>query len=130
MATPAAIITHGNIPSDITLLDEPNMLVQSLTITPSRTKKEYRGANRATQGLEYTDPKLSFQFEAYVSSRAGLCTQHPGTEVTSLANFSAAHFGFDPADGILVYEDPSSRQNLEDPEMINFSVLHYPFVTN
>lgn len=128
MATPAEIITHGNIPTDITLLDEPNMLVQSLVTTPTRTKKEYRGANRATQGIEYSDPKLQFQFEAYVSTRTGLCDQHPGTEVTSLLNFAAARFGFDPSDGIMVYEDPSSRQNLEDPEMINFTVTHFPFV--
>lgn len=129
MPTPAEIITHGNIPTDITLEDEPNMLVQSMVTTPARTKKEYRGANRATQGIEYTDPKLTFQIEAYVSTRAGLCDTHPGTEVASLTNFASARFGFDPADGIMVYEDPSSRENLENPEMITFSVVHYPFIT-
>jgi hypothetical protein len=129
MPTPSAIITHGNIPSDITLLDEPNMLVQSLTITPAREKKEYKGANRAVQGLEYSNPTMSFNFEAYISNAAGLCDQHPGTEVASLLNFASARFGFDPADGVMVFEDPSTAQGLEDPERITFTVVHYPFVT-
>lgn len=128
MPTPTALITHGNIPSDITLLDEPDMLVQSLTVTPTRTKKEYRGANRATQGIEFTDPKMSFAFEAYVSERTGLCDQHPGTVVTELLNFAGGRYGFAPADGVMIFEDPSSTQNLQDPETISFTVWHYPFV--
>jgi len=129
MPTPSALLTHGNIPTDINLLDEPNMLVQSLTITPGREKKEYKGANRAVQGLEYSNPTLSFAFEAYISNYTGLCDQHPGTTVASLLNFASARFGFDPADGLMVFEDPSTRHGLEDPEMINFTVFHYPFVS-
>ena len=105
------------------------MLIQSLTITPAREKKEYKGANRAIAGLEYLNPTLTFAFEAFVSERTGLCDTHPGTAVVSLANFAATRFGFDPAVGTLVFEDPSATQNLTDSESINFTVAHYPFVT-
>lgn len=129
MPTPTALITHGAIPEDITLLDEPDMLVQSLTVTPAREEKTYKGANRAVQGIEYTNPTITFAFEAYISERTGLCDTHPGTAVTSLLNFDAARFGFDPADGVMVYKDPSTTQDLENPETINFTVQQFPFVT-
>lgn len=106
------------------------MLVQSLQITPAREKKEYKGANRCVQGIEYLNPTMSFAFEAFISESTGLCNTHPGTEVAELLNFSAARFGFDPVDGIMVYEDPSTTQNLSDPETISFTVVHYPFTTN
>ncbi len=126
----AALISHGNIPEDITLVDEPNMLVTSLETTPRRTKREYLGANRAVGGVEFTNPILSFAFQGYVSSRTGFCDTHPGTEVTELANYDAARFGFDPSEGTLVYEDPSSTQNLEESETIAFTIVQYPFVVN
>jgi hypothetical protein len=129
MPTPAARIVHGNLPNDVSLIDEPDMLVQSLTVTPSREKKEYKGANGAVQGIEYKNPLITLAFNAFISDRVNLCDQHPGTTVASLANFSAARFGFDPSDGIMVFEDPSTTQNLEDPETITFSVVQYPFVT-
>ena len=122
-------IVHGNLPDLSDFTDEPNMLVQSLTVTPARTKTAYKGANRCVQGLEYTDPICTFAFDAYVSTRAGLSDTHPGTEVSELANFEAARFGFDPADGIMVYEDPSSTCTLDAPETVKFNVVHYPFVT-
>lgn len=129
MPTPAARIVHGNLPEDISLLDEADMLVQSLTITPAREKNEYKGANRCVQGVEYLNPTISFAFEAFISERTGLCDQHPGTAVSELANFAAARFGFDPSDGVMVFEDPSTVQNLQDPETISFTVVQYPFVT-
>jgi hypothetical protein len=122
-------ISYGNLPADVSLLDEPNMLVQSLVTTPSRTKTSYKGANRCTAGLEFTDPLLTFAFDAFVSTRTGLSEAHPGSQVVELANFDAARFGFDPAEGILVYEDPVSTQNLDNPEAIKFNVVHYPFIT-
>jgi hypothetical protein len=121
-------IVYGTLPADSEILDEPDLLVQSLTTTPAREKKAYKGGNRATQGLEYIDPILSFSFDAIVSERTGLADQHPGTEVTELANFAGSRFGFDPADGIMIFEDPSCEQNTTDPEMVKFTVVHYPFV--
>jgi hypothetical protein len=123
-----ARIVYGVLPADSEILDEPDLLVQNLTTTPSRTKKAYQGGNRATQGLEYVDPLLTFAFDAIVSERTGFADQHPGTLVLELANFAGSRFGFDPADGIMVFEDPSCEQNTSDPEMLKFSVVHYPFV--
>jgi hypothetical protein len=129
MALPLARIVHGNLPADITLLDEPNMLVQSLNIKPMREKKEYKGANRCVQGVEYINPTINFTFNAYISAAAGLCIQHPGTAVASLLNFAAVRFGFDPTNGVMIYEDPSTTQDLNNPETITFTVIQYPFVT-
>jgi hypothetical protein len=124
-----ARIVHGNLPADIGLLDEPDMLVQSLTINPTREKKEYKGANRAVGGVEYLNPMISFVFNAYISERTGLCDTHPGTVVTELLNYADARFGFDPAEGLMVYEDPSTTQDLNNPETITFSVFQYPFIS-
>ncbi len=47
-----AIIQHGTLPDSATLVDEANLLVTSLTVTPTREIKEYKGAsNRAVQGV-------------------------------------------------------------------------------
>lgn len=124
----AAILQYGTLPADGTLLDEADLLVQSLTITPAREKKLYKGPNRATRGVSLTDPLLTFAFNAYVGTAAGLAIQHPGTIVSSLANFAGAIHGFDPAQGILLYEEPSTELTNEDADMVKFNVVHYPFV--
>ena len=123
-----AIIQYGSLPADGTLVDEPNLLVQSLSVKPAREKKEYKGFNRAAQGLSYTNPTLALDFKAYVATAAGLAIQHPGTQVTELANYAAARHGFDPTQGILIYEDVSDDFSNEDADMVNFTVMHYPFV--
>lgn len=129
MAEPAVKITYGNLPADVSLLNEPNMIVKSLTITPARTKSEYKGISRCIEGLEYTNPILTFAFDAWVSARIGLAHAHPGSEVTALANFSGTLFGFDSSVGTMVYEDPASSSDQDNPESIKFNVVHYPFVT-
>ncbi len=129
MPTVTAILQYGTLPADSALVDEANLLVQSLTVTPAREKKTYKGAaTRATQGVSYTDPTITFDFDCYVGTAAGLATQHPGTLVTELANFAAARHGFDPADGIMVYEDPSDEFSNDDPDKVKFKVVQYPFV--
>lgn len=130
MPTVDAIIEHGAIPSGGGLVDESDLLVQSLTITPRREKKAYKGGNKATQGLQYTDPTISFQFKAIVSDASGLADEHPGTAVASLLNFASERHGFDPADGTMVYEDPSTELDVENADMVNFTVVNYPFVAS
>ncbi len=125
----AAIIQHGNLPANISIINEPNMIVQDLAITPQREEKRYKGvASRATEGLQYTDPTIVFQFKAIVSALNGLCDQHPGSAVASLDNFATPIHGFDPAQGILVYKDPSRQFNTDDPLMVDFTVEGFPFV--
>lgn len=129
-----AIIAHGVIPATAALLDEPNLLIQSLTITPQRTEQRFRGPNRATQGITETDPVMDFAFSAIITAQAGLATQQPGTLCTGLANFvtgatpSTVIHGFDEEDGILVYRDPSRSLDTENPDTLNFTVTHFPFV--
>lgn len=123
-----AIIKHGNLPGTEALVDEPNMLVQSLSIKATREEKKFKGANKATQGVLETDPTLTFEFKAIISEYAGLIEQNPGTAVDELANFSAAIHGFDPAEGTMIYKDPSRDMDNENPDMINFTVEHLPFV--
>jgi hypothetical protein len=125
---PEAIIKHGNLPATGGLVDEPNMLVQSLSIKAEREEKMFKGANKATQGVLETDPKLTFEFKAIISEYAGLCDEHPGAAVAELANFAAGIHGFDPEDGTMIYKDPSRDMDNENPDMVNFSVLHLPFV--
>ena len=123
-----AIISHGIIPGTGTLLDEPALLVQSLTITPQRTEQRYKGPNRATQGLTYTDPVMDFAFTGIISEATGLAIQEPGTLVASLANFAAVTHGFDEEDGVLVFRDPSVAKDTDNPDTISFTVTHFPFV--
>lgn len=124
-----AIIQWGSLPETASLVDEANILIQSLTITPKREEKRYKGAStRATEGISLTDPTLTFAFKAYVATETGLAIQHPGTQVTELANFAAAIHGFDPTQGMMIYKDPSRELTIEDPDMISFTVEHLPFV--
>ena len=123
-----AIIKHGNLPATDSLVDEPNMLVQSLSIKGQREEKMFKGANKATQGVLETDPKLTFEFKAIISEYAGLCEQNPGTQCTELANFAADIHGFDPTEGMMIYKDPSRDLDTENPDMLSFTVLHLPFV--
>ena len=111
-------------------MDEPNLLVQSLAIKATREEKKFKGANKATMALLETDPILTFDFKAIISAYEGLADQNPGTAVTELANFAATIHGFDPSDGTLVYKDPSRDMDNDNPDMVNFSVVHFPFVVD
>jgi hypothetical protein len=123
-----AILAHGIIPGTGTLVDEPDLLVQNLTITPQRTETRYKGPNRATQGITETDPIMDFAFTAIISEMQGLADQEPGTVVANLANFAAETHGFDEEDGILLYRDPSRTLDTENPDQVSFTVTHFPFV--
>jgi hypothetical protein len=123
-----AIITRGNIPDNGTLVDEPALLVQSLTITPAREKKTFKGAtNKAIAGIQYTNPTITFAFSCIISEETGLAAEHPGNLVTELANFAGDLHGFSAEDGIMVFEDPVRKLDTENPDMLDFSVVQYPF---
>ena len=130
MPSVTAILNYGALPDIVTMVDEANILIQSLTVTPKREEKRYKGAaTRATEGISMTDPTLTFAFKAYVSAEVGLSIQHPGTQVATLANFAGATYGFSPSDGIMLYKDPSRELSIDNPDMISFTVEHLPFVT-
>ena len=133
MPAVAALIQHGNIPSS-TLLDEsnsstPDILVQSLTITAARDEKAYLNASGTTFGLEYRNPTITFAFDGYLSNKTlGLANQHPGTEVTTLANFTVLTYGFDPNDGTMIFMDPNRTETNTEMAKTTFSVKQYPYV--
>jgi hypothetical protein len=123
-----AIIAHGNVPGAGTLVNEPNLLVQNLTVTPQRTETRFKGPNRATQGITETDPVMDFAFSAIVSTNAGLADGHPGTQVIELENFKGQMHGFHPLEGTLIFRDPSKQKDTENPDQVSFTVTHFPFV--
>lgn len=121
------------------MLDEVGFAVKSLTITPSRTKKTYKGASGATFALRFIDPLITFSFtgmRAPFAPPAGtppvdaqnIGWKHPGTGVDSLLNFAAEYRGYDPTLGVLIYEEPEDTFNGEDPAETTFDVVQYPFV--
>lgn len=128
-----ALIQHGNIPLS-SLEDEsnaltPDILVQSLTITASRDEKAYLNAAGATFGLEYRNPTITFAFDGYLSNKTlGLANKHPGTAVTTLANFTVLTYGFDPNDGTMIFMDPNRTETNTEMAKTTFSVKQYPFV--
>jgi hypothetical protein len=121
-----AFVQHGTLASSA-LLDEPNVLVTSLTVTPAREEKLYKFGG-VTKVARYIDPIISFAFSGIIKALAGLSDQHPGTSITSLANFAANRHGFDPADGVIVYKDPSTEETGDDPTQISFTATQYPFI--
>jgi hypothetical protein len=122
-----AIIIHGDL-ANLGVVDEADLLVQSLTITPGREKQSWKGANLSIKALRYTNPTLEFKFNAIIGTAAGLANQHPGTAVLSLANFTGNIYSFDSARGVMVFEDASRSLSLESPGETEFTVTHYPFV--
>lgn len=122
-------IDHGSI-ADCEPVDEPGVLVNSLTITPTREKQEFKNAAGCVRALRFKNPTISFDFDGYIDTLlvTDLSELHPGTAVASLANFAGVIHGFDPADGVLVYEDPSRELTNEDACKTKFKVTQYPFV--
>lgn len=124
-----AIIQYGENIENSALVDEPFLLVQSLKITPSREKQTWKRANTlAISMIRYTNPMITFAFNAIVSEINGFANQHPGTLVVSLANFAGNVYEFDPDEGIMVFEDPSRDLALENPMETDFNVVQYPFI--
>lgn len=125
-------IDHGNFASGTGCdpVDEPGVLVNSLTIAAAREKKLVKGADSCTHGIRFQDPTLTFSFDGYISSTGAddLSNLHPGTAVASLANFNEVIHGFDPTDGVMVIEDPSRQLSSEEICKTTFSIVQYPMV--
>lgn len=123
-----AVLQWGDLPTDV-MLDEPSLSVKSMTRKATRTKKAYKNASGATNGIRYIDPIFTFSFTAVPSAQADMADQHPGTQVVSLLNFTEEIHGFDPSVGTLIYEDPEDSFAQEDPWEVKFDVVQYSFIT-
>ena len=109
----------------------PYLLVQSLTISGAREERRYKGANRATQYLEFSDPILDMAFDAYVLSLDDLATSHPGTVYsTPPSNYRENFHGFSSADGQIVYLDPVTTGSVEEMRKVAFTTRQFPFVAD
>jgi hypothetical protein len=123
-----AIIQHGALPTT-KFVDEPDLLLQSLTIAPQRTEGRYRGPNKATQVLTYSDPGTDLQFSGIIKNVNRLANRGPGAAVWALANYAFETHGFDPADGMMIYRDPARNLTSDEtPDSVDFTVSHLPFV--
>lgn len=129
MPAPDAIILYGDI-EESSLVDEPNLLVQSMTFNATRERRDYKGGEGYIKGIQYRNPMLSISFRAFISTAAGLAVAHPGSEVTELANFESTTHGFDPSVGILVLEDPTTERDTENADQISGTIMHFPFITS
>lgn len=125
-----SVIEHGTFPDIDLPVNEPNLLVNSVSFKAAREKKEFKGADsKAVERVRLTNPILTISIDAFISTQAGLAAMHPGKEVTAgLENFSSAWREFDPTDGVLVFGDPEDEANLDDMVKTKFDVMHYPYV--
>jgi hypothetical protein len=129
MPAVAAIIEHGSIPV-AGLVDETSLLLQSLTKSGTREPREYLNAAGSVHGIEERNPKLSYNYDAFITNYAsGFPSFHPGQEVMSLANFQSATLGFVPGDGTLVFRDPTITESNSEAAKMTFTVVQYPFVS-
>ena len=131
MPAPQEVYIHGT-DGAYDLKDEPevnpSVLVETFSAKATRERIEYRNRNRAFRKLKYVNPLLVMAFAGYIGQYTGLAIQHPGTQVTSLANFQAERLGFDPTVGTMILEDPENELSLEDDAKTKFNVVHAPFV--
>jgi len=120
--------------TDGDIVVEIGILVNSLTVSATREKKVFKGTNGSTAGLRFQDPLLTFDFDGYLAALGAddpedsIAHAHPGTSVGAIANYTGAIYGFDPADGILVLEDPSRQLSNEELGKATAKIVQYPFV--
>ena len=122
-----AIIEHGARPA-YDLSDETGVLVQKLSIKPTREYVERKNSQRMVAYVRAENPRISFDFSGIIvgDSATGFADQHPGTAITALANFQGAIHGFAPTDGKIIYKDPTRELSDTDEPQVNFSAEMFP----
>ena len=122
-----AIIEHGARPA-YDLSDETGVLVQKLSIKPTREYVERKNSQRMVAYVRAENPRISFEFSGIIvgDSATGFADQHPGTAITALANFQGAIHGFSPTDGKIIYKDPMRELSDTDEPQVSFSAEMFP----
>ena len=125
-----AIIEHGARPA-YDLRDETGVLVQKLSIKPTREYVERKNSQRMVAYVRAENPRISFEFSGIIvgDSATGFADQHPGTAITALANFQGAIHGFSPTDGKIIYKDPTRELSDTDEPQVSFSAEMFPGIT-
>ncbi len=129
MAT-QALITVGTLANTAFPSDEANMLVQSVTLTPAKTKTEYKGANAkgGVVAVQYRTATAKLALDGFLTSFAGFAVQEIGTDCATHVNLTAigtaAGIVISAAD--LLFEDPVISGTNEESIKLSFSMMVYP----
>jgi hypothetical protein len=128
MPAPPARVDYGTFTAS-DAVNEPNLLVQTVTATSSKEEKWWKDITSDADVLGRASNRgLGYAIKAYVKTVAGFVTQAIGTTVASLQNFATAHRGFDPASGIMIFDEPVDTFNIGDLRQCDFTVKHKPYV--
>jgi hypothetical protein len=128
MAAPTARIDKGTFTRS-NGVNEANIHIESIDFAPTRTETFYQDIATGADVIgHYDNPSATWSFSGMVTTVAGFATQHPGTAVTTLANFSAEVAGCDPAEGIMIFKDPTHKWSPGKPRELSWAVLWKPLM--
>lgn len=123
-------IEHGTLPA-LPLVDETALYVQNLDLGPTREKREIKGGNAAVKALRFVNPIFRWVFSGVASAFSGLTDTHPGTKIVGgLSNYASSRYGFDPSEGMTIYEDPGTTLSAESEPQVTFTAVQYPLLTS
>jgi len=122
-----AIIEHGARPA-YDLADESGVLVNKLSIKPTREYVERKNSQRMVAYVRAENPRITFEFSGVIvgEGASGFADQHPGTAITALANFQSAIHGFSPTEGRIIYKDPTRELSDTDEPQVSFTAEMFP----
>lgn len=128
MAAPASRVDYGTF-TDSSCVNETNLLIQSVTATSAQERKFYKDITTDCDVIGRTaNRSLTWAIKGYVKAVSGFVTQAIGTTVSTLANFASAFRTFDPATGLMIFDDPVDSWQVGDLRDCSFSVLHKPYI--
>lgn len=131
MAT-QALITAGTLASTAFPADEANMLVQSATLTPTKEKREYKGANAkgSVVAVQWRNPTATLAIDGYLTALAGFAVQEIGTSISTHVNWTniGTAAGITVADADAYFEDPVISATNDEQMKLSFKMMLYPSI--
>jgi hypothetical protein len=128
MSAPAARIDKGTFTRS-NGANETGLHVESITFTSTREEVFYPSIVNGCDVIgDYANPSGEWKIDGIVKAVSDFATQHVGSAVTSLANFAAETAGCDPAQGVMIFKDPSHSWTPKKPRTLSFGVLWKPFI--
>lgn len=127
MAAPTALYDRGGF-TDSPAAAETNLLLESVDFESTREKQFWKSIiTHADVWRRDSNPKAKWSIKGWVSTVSGFVTQHVGT-VCTLANFASTFAGFDPAVGVVTFNDAKHSYSIGDLRKLDFTAEHDPFV--
>lgn len=128
-----SIKNHGSWATMTTIVNEPNLLVNSVKRKPTREKVQKKGVtSKAVERARYTNPILTITMDVVVQQQSGLGSLGVGSAVSGgLANFNGLWREHNPSEGKIILDDvdDSAEAEGEDPLTSTLVFGHYPFIT-